>query len=120
MGSNLALIFLAIILCLGLFVKNVRPWFLTSGFTGFFVALALLVVDVMGYPINPILRLVLWFPSCFPITEPSTAWEMTKILAIHFLGNFLIYAVVGTLIGLGVEIHRRDRRRAYESSRTPW
>ena len=113
MGSNLVLTFLVVVVILGLFINNVRPWFLTSGCIGIFVAMAVRVLQAFGICVNPKLVFVLWFPAFLGLAEPSTVGAEAQTQAIHFLGNFLLYAVVGTVIGLGVEGHRRSRQRPH-------
>ena len=74
-------------------------WFLISGCIGIFVAVILATTSVTD-SISPILRLVLW-PTVFAgMADPADQPEKFMVAAIMYGGNFVLYGLVGTAIGL--------------------
>ncbi len=79
--------------------RAIGRWFLVSGCLGVFVALALMVRG-NSHIVSPTVLLVLWPSSIAGIADPSTLSEKILVALFEFGGNFILYGVVGTLIGL--------------------
>jgi hypothetical protein len=90
---------LVIVSCAGLFVKTLRRWFLAFGCTGVIIALALTAVSSRN-AIKPEILLVLWPPAVAGLANPSTLSDKILVALFEFGGNFILYGMVGTLIGL--------------------
>jgi hypothetical protein len=76
-----------------------RPWFLCSGCVGVLVALVLAAIGTKRI-VSPTVLLVLWPPSLAGIADPSTTSDRIIIGLFEFGGNFVLYGLVGMLIGL--------------------
>jgi predicted cobalt transporter CbtA len=75
-------------------------WFLIFGCIGILVAVILGTSSAIDNFISPAVRLVLW-PSAFAgMANPSDLPEKFMVVAIVYGGNFVVYGVVGTAIGL--------------------
>ncbi|SRR5579885_442421 len=79
--------------------KRLRLWFLCSGCVGVAVALVLMALGT-GHIVSPTVLLVLWPPSIAGIADPTTISDKIMVGAFEFGGNFILYGVIGTLIGL--------------------
>lgn len=90
---------LAIAVAVGLGVKRLRRWFLLSGCLGVLVALTLMTIATY-HVVRPSILLVLWPPSLAGLANPSTLSDKILVALFEFGGNFILYGVIGTLIGL--------------------
>lgn len=90
---------LAIAVAVGLGVKRLRRWFLLSGCLGVLVALTLMTIATY-HVVRPSILLVLWPPSLAGLANPSTLSDRILVALFEFGGNFILYGVIGTLIGL--------------------
>jgi hypothetical protein len=90
---------LAIVVCLGLFVRGLRRWFLAFGCLGVLVALVLTAIPAR-HVISPRVLLVLWPPALAGLANPSTVSDKILVVTFEFVGNFILYGAVGTLVGL--------------------
>jgi hypothetical protein len=81
-------------------LSGLPRWFLLSGCVGVLVALTLAAVGTSRI-VSPSILLTLWPPSIFGIAEPTTPSDKIVLAIIEFGGNFVLYGVVGTLIGWG-------------------
>ena len=97
---HLFLACIAVLVCVGSFVKRLRPWFLAFGCLGVLVAFVLALIPTR-HIIPPRVLLVLWPPSIVGIADPSTTGDKIVVAAFEFGGNFILYGAVGTLAGLG-------------------
>jgi predicted cobalt transporter CbtA len=79
--------------------RGLRRWFLVSGCLGVIVALALLVMGA-SHIVSPTLLLVLWPASIAGIADPSTLSDKILVALFEFGGNFVLYGVIGMLVGL--------------------
>src|SRR6266481_4947898 len=95
----LFLVCLGIIVVLGLSVKRLRRWFLLSGCLGVLVALTLIAIPTR-YVISPKILLVLWPSSIAGLADPLDLSDKILVAIFEFGGNFILYGVIGTLIGL--------------------
>jgi uncharacterized membrane protein HdeD (DUF308 family) len=95
----LFLVCTGIIVVVGLSVRRLRRWFLLSGCLGVLVALTLIAIPAR-YVISPKILLVLWPSSIAGIADPSTLSDKLLVALFEFGGNFILYGVVGTLVGL--------------------
>jgi hypothetical protein len=76
-----------------------KNWFLVSGCMGILVAL------VLGFMapyrvVSPRILLVLWPFSIIGLADPSELSHKIIFAAVEFGGNFILYGVIGTMIGL--------------------
>ena len=90
---------LVTVVCVGLFVKGLRRWFLAFGSLGVLVALALTAIPAR-HIIPPRVLLVLWPPALAGLANPSTVSDKILVVTFEFGGNFILYGAVGTLAGL--------------------
>jgi hypothetical protein len=90
---------LGITVAVGLGVKRLRRWFLVSGCLGVLVALTLMTI-ASHYVVRPTILLVLWPSSIYGFANPSTLPGIIMVALFEFGGNFILYGVIGTLIGL--------------------
>jgi hypothetical protein len=74
-------------------------WFLVSGCLGVFVALVLMAMGA-SHIVSPTVLLVLWPSSIAGIADPSTLSDKIMVAMFEFGGNFILYGVIGTLVGL--------------------
>ena len=79
--------------------KRLRRWFLVSGCVGVFVALVLMAMGA-SHVVSPTVLLVLWPSSIAGIADPSTLSDKIMVGLFEFGGNFILYGVIGTLVGL--------------------
>jgi hypothetical protein len=89
-------------------LAGLKGWFLISGCIGVLVAVALGMI-ASHRSLNPKLLLTLWPPSIIGIADPSTLSDKILFAVIEFGGNFLLYGIVGT--GLGLAVRRANRVR---------
>jgi hypothetical protein len=90
---------LGIIVAVGLGVKRLRRWFLVSGCLGVLVALILTAVPA-SHTLKPTVLLMLWPSSIAGLVDPSTLSDKIMVAVFEFGGNFILYGIIGTLIGL--------------------
>ena len=109
------LICLGIMVGIGLGVKGLRRWFLISGCLGVLVALTLMTAAA-HHAVRPNIRLMLWPASIAGLADPSTPSDKIVIALFELGGNFILYACLGTLIGLCVRLIGRGRRLAQSST----
>ena len=74
-------------------------WFLVSGCLGVLVALTL-VVPGTSHIVHPTVLMVLWPPSIAGMADPSTLSDKILVALFEFGGNFILYGVIGALVGL--------------------
>lgn len=79
--------------------KRLTSWFLVSGCLGVLVAF-MLTVMAANHAVKPTVILVLWPSSIAGIADPSTLSDKIIIAVFEFGGNFILYGIIGTLIGL--------------------
>jgi hypothetical protein len=79
--------------------RRLRLRFLYSGCVGVLVALVLTAIGTSRI-VSPAVLLVLWPPSIAGITDPTTISDKIVVGVFEFGGNFILYGVIGTLIGL--------------------
>jgi hypothetical protein len=79
--------------------RRLGRWFLVSGCLGVFVALALMALGA-SHIVSPTVLLVLWPSSIAGIADPSTPSDKVLVALFEFGGNFILYGVIGTLVGL--------------------
>jgi predicted cobalt transporter CbtA len=79
--------------------KRLTRWFLVSGCLGVLVALILMTMAASQL-VRPTVLLVLWPSSIAGIADPSTLSDKIIVAMFEFGGNFILYGVIGTLIGL--------------------
>ena len=79
--------------------RGLGRWFLVSGCLGVFVALALMVLGA-SHIVSPTVLLVLWPSSIAGIADPSTLSDKILVALFEFGGNFILYGVIGALVGL--------------------
>jgi hypothetical protein len=80
--------------------KGLWRWFLVSGCVGVGVALVLLAMATR-HIVSPTVLLILWPSSIAGIADPSSVSDKIMVAAFEFGGNFLLYGVIGALIGVG-------------------
>ena len=80
--------------------KGLWRWFLVSGCVGMLVAFVLLAMTAR-HIVNPTVLLVLWPSSIAGIADPSSVSDKVLVAAFEFGGNFLLYGIIGALIGIG-------------------
>jgi hypothetical protein len=83
----------------GTTTKRVLRWFLISGSVGVLVALVLLGLKALNL-IVPGVFLVLWPSSIVGIADPANALDKFLIATVEFGGNFVMYGIIGSLLGL--------------------
>ena len=88
--------------------RGLKAWFLVSGCIGVVVALVLALV-ASNRSLNPKLLLTLWPPSIVGLADPTTPSAKILIGVYEFGGNFLLYGVVGTGLGLVFRLENRPR-----------
>ena len=82
-------------------LSGLRGWFLGSGCVGILVALV--VGEIASHrSLHPMLILGLWPFSIIGIADPTGFWNQTLFAVIEFGGNFLLYGMVGTGLGIAV------------------
>jgi len=64
------------------------------------VALVLLTVTSIHHRISPSILLTLFPSSIVGIVDPSTFIDKVLVLSVEFGGNFILYGVLGLLVGL--------------------
>jgi hypothetical protein len=79
--------------------RGLGRWFLVSGCLGVFVALALMALGAR-HIVSPTVLLVLWPSSIAGFADPSTRSDKVLVALFEFGGNFILYGVIGTLVGL--------------------
>lgn len=79
--------------------KQLTGWFVGSGFLGILVAL-ILMAAAANRIVTPTVLLVLWPSSISGMADPSTFWDKILVATFEFGGNFLLYGVIGTLVGV--------------------
>ncbi|MGC1685115.1 MAG: hypothetical protein WA734_05800 [Candidatus Acidiferrales bacterium] len=77
---------------------GLQGWFFISGCVGVLVALGL-VAATSYYELSPALLLALWPFSIVGLTEPSTLSGKIFVGVFEFGGNFILYALLGTIVG---------------------
>jgi hypothetical protein len=78
-------------------------WFFGGGCVGILVALVL--GEVASHrSLDPTLVLTLWPFSIVGIADPTGFWNQALFAVIEFGGNFLLYGIVGT--GLGIVVRK--------------
>ncbi len=87
---------------------GLKGWFLTSGCVGLIIAVALSMI-ASHCSLSPKILLTLWPPSIIGIADPSTLSDKILFAMIEFGGNFLIYGIVGTGLGIAVRLGSRMR-----------
>jgi hypothetical protein len=90
---------LGIIVAVGLGFKGFRSWFLGFGCLGVIIALTLTAMSTRDI-IKPRVLLVLWPPALAGLANPSTLSDKILVALFEFGGNFILYGVVGALVGL--------------------
>ena len=80
-----------------------KSWFLISGCVGVLVAVALGMI-ASHRSLSPKLLLTLWPTSIIGIADPSTLSDKILFAVIEFGGNFLLYGIVGTILGFTVRL----------------
>jgi hypothetical protein len=93
--------------------KGLWRWFLFSGCVGVLVALLLLALAARRI-VSPTVLLVLWPSSIAGIADPSSVFDKVIVAAFEFGGNFLLYGIIGALIGIGF---RREPDRPTPTTR---
>jgi hypothetical protein len=78
-------------------------WFLVGGCIGIIVALVLAGI-ASNYSLNPALLLTLWPSSIAGLSDPTTLTAKILVAVYEFGGNFLLYGVIGTVLGLVVQL----------------
>ena len=87
-------------------LRGLKAWFLVSGCIGIIVALAL--AGMASYrSLNPKLLMTLWPPSIVGLADPTTLSGKVLIGVFEFGGNFLLYGVVGTGLGIAFRLGNR-------------
>lgn len=92
-------------------LRGLKAWFLISGCIGIIVALVLAFV-ASGRSLNPMLILTLWPSSIAGIADPTTFSDKLLIGTYEFGGQFLLYGVVGIVLGLVFALATHVTRRA--------
>lgn len=80
-------------------LRGLKAWFLVSGCIGVIVALTLATI-ASNRSLNPMLLLTLWPPSIVGLADPTTVSGKILIGTFEFGGNFLLYGVIGTALGV--------------------
>jgi hypothetical protein len=89
-------------------LRDLKAWFLVSGCIGIMVALVLAEMG-SNRSLNPMLVLTLWPPSIVGVADPTTVSTKILIGAFEFGGNFLIYGLIGTGLGLALRLANRAK-----------
>jgi hypothetical protein len=89
-------------------LRGLKAWFLISGCIGVIVALVLALIPA-NYSLSPKLLLTLWPASIVGLADPSTISGKILIGLYEFGGNFLLYGVIGTGLGLVFRLANRAR-----------
>ena len=89
-------------------LRCLKAWFLVSGCIGIIVALVLALV-ASNRSLSPGLLLTLWPASIVGLSDPSTLTAKILIGVYEFGGNFLLYGVIGTGLGLAFRLANRAR-----------
>jgi hypothetical protein len=89
-------------------LRGLKAWFLVSGCIGIIVALVLALV-ASNRSLSPGLLLTLWPASIVGLSDPSTLTAKILIGVYVFGGNFLLYGVIGTGLGLAFRLANRAR-----------
>ena len=79
--------------------KQLTRWFLVSGCLGVLVALILMLMTA-SHRIGPTVLLVLWPSSIAGIADPSNPSDKIIVAMFEFGGNFILYGLIGTVMGL--------------------
>lgn len=79
--------------------KKLSLWFGYSGCVGIIVALVLMALGTSRMVSTTVL-LVLWPSSIAGIVDPTTISDKIVVGFFEFGGNFILYGVIGILIGL--------------------
>lgn len=87
-------------------LRGLKVWFLVSGCIGIIIAL-LLAAAASYRELNPMLLLALWPSSIVGLSDPATLPGKILIGTSEFGGNFLLYGVVGTVLGFVLRLGRR-------------
>jgi hypothetical protein len=86
--------------------RSLKGWFLASGCIGVIVALVLAAI-ASNRSLNPTLLLALWPPSIVGLADPTSLSAKILIGVFEFGGNFLLYGVVGTALGVVFRLANR-------------
>jgi hypothetical protein len=76
-------------------------WFLLFGCVGLLVAVTLAAIATSRM-VSPIILVAQWPHSIVGIADPTNPSDKILFAVIEFGGNFILYGVVGTLVGLGL------------------
>jgi hypothetical protein len=87
-------------------LRGFKAWFLVSGSVGIIVALVLALV-ASNRSLSPGLLLTVWPASIVGLSDPSTLTAKILIGVYEFGGNFLLYGVVGTVLGVVFRLGNR-------------
>jgi hypothetical protein len=88
--------------------RGLQAWFLVSGCVG--VIVALLLATIASYhSLNSKLLLTLWPASIVGLADPWTIPGKILIGVYEFGGNFLLYGVIGTVLGFAFRLANRAR-----------
>jgi len=79
--------------------RRLTRWFLMCGCLGVFVALILMAMAA-NHVVRPGVLLVLWPSSIAGIADPTTPLDKIIVATFEFGGNFLLYGIIGMLVGL--------------------
>jgi hypothetical protein len=85
---------------------GLKRWFFISGCVGVLVALGL-ATAASHYELSPTLLLALWPFSIIGLAEPSTLSDKIFVTIFEFGGNFILYALLGTIVGGAVRVCSR-------------
>lgn len=88
-------------------LRGLKVWFLVSGCIGILIALVL-AIAASYRELNPMLLLALWPASIVGLADPATLPGKIMIGAYEFGGNFLLYGVVGIVLGFAHRLGTRS------------
>ena len=84
-------------------LRGLKAWFLISGCIGIIVAVVLALV-ASGRSLNPMLILTIWPSSIAGIADPTTFSDKLLVGTYEFAGQFLLYGVIGTVLGVAFQL----------------
>ena len=90
-------------------MRGLRGWFLISGCVGVIVALVLAAI-ASNRSLNPTILLTLWPASIVSLSDPTTVSAKIIVAVFEFGGNFLLYGVVGTGLGVAFRLVNRTAK----------
>jgi hypothetical protein len=73
-------------------------WFLIAGCIGVAIAVVLTILS-SDDRVSPWTVLFLWPTSVFALVDPRTVWSRVITGVFTFGGNFLLYALIGLVVG---------------------